>query len=654
MKTRLMIIEQALPLTHTSVRVTGTGIALRTDDAGQLELDLASGAHQLEIGEGEELRRVPLQLGVTPPPLMVIDLARLAETQPAQPSNTQRLAALLDDRQRLQDRIDASNGRYRIDAILGRGGMGVVLKAWDKVLERTVAIKTLSDELQENPEAQRLFIAEARSLAKLSHPNLVAVHDVTMAQDVALMVFEFVEGATLDAVIREEPLTEEIGLSVAIQAAQALAYLHEQGIIHRDIKPSNLMWTASGDLKLIDFGLARSLDDIMARGTRVRGTPAYMAPEQIMGTELGPGVDVYQLGVTYFECFTGRVPFEEGNLFVAHVSEPAPSIASLHPTLHPALIQIIDRCLAKGPESRFVDAGALLGALLQIKLSQRSPLTPSMLLAHANKTAPLPARLAQRTAEHANPTAHGTPNLVTDDQRARTFQPAQPTYTSELPNPAKISASRVSATIKQPASKRLVAGIFAATLLAAGVIVAILIATRPDKQPSQPPVNAPIIAAKIEPAPVVTPPEPTPAVIPEPAPVELAIDPALALAASGGALHAAWYGAEEATRAASGPDTPKRPTKGAPRPVGLDGPILPVNTDVSDISDPKPIDPPKPDPVEPKPVEPARIAAQDKPNPEAEPKPKTLPPKVAPDPIDPPKLTKPIKKKKPVEPPRVF
>jgi hypothetical protein len=627
MKTRLMIIEQALPLRNTQVRITNSGVILHTDQDGKIELDLAHGAHEIEVTASGISHRLTLELSPTPPPILIVDIAKQAAqgTQDSIPG-TQRLASLISERQLLQDRIDATGGRYTIEGVLGRGGMGVVLKAHDNLLQRTVAIKILSEELQDNKEAQRLFLAEARSLARLSHPNLVAIHDVTTAQDIVLMVFEFVEGTTLDRIIADEPLFEEIGLQVAIQAAEALAYLHGEGIIHRDIKPSNLMLTTGGDIKLIDFGLARSLDDIMAKGTRVRGTPSYMAPEQIMGTELSAGVDVYQLGVTYFECFTGRVPFEEGNLFMAHLSQPAPSVATLHPTLHPALIQIIDRCLAKGPESRFADAGALLHALLQIQLHHRQRL-PSLPFQSPNTgTMRIP-----RTIPTPAPTIPGSPAIPSG------FAAATPTATTEAPKPR---AGRTTMT-RQRAELRTVAIIFLVALVTSLAIVVYLVATRPPS-PAAPPTVATISA----PSPTPTPPPIAPKPV-EPEPVELA--PALdagerALTdARQSALDAAQELAQDA--APEKPDA-RRPPRHDPKPAKPE-PVEPVATKPEPV-EPKP-EPVLPKPVEPKPVEP--VATKPKPEP-VEP-PSTAPPKTPtptptpPDPITP-------KPKKPPRPPRGF
>jgi serine/threonine protein kinase len=629
MKTRLLFIEHTRPLPHISIRDLRTGELTTTDAGGQAELELDSGRHELEIGLTPP-RTHTLTVGITPPPLVVVDLGK-GQTQ-AGLTGAFKLAEVVDERVALQSRIDASGGRYLVEQVLGRGGMGVVLRAWDKLLERTVAIKTLSDELQDNPEAQRLFLAEARSLARLSHPNLVAVHDVVAAQGTVLMVFEFVEGTTLDRVIDEAPLDEQRGLQVAIQAAQALAYLHDQGFIHRDIKPSNLMWTDAGDVKLIDFGLARSLDEIMAKGTRVRGTPAYMAPEQIMGTELGPGVDVYQLGVTFFECFTGQLPFDDGNLFVAHVSEAAPSVLTRRPDLHPALAQIIDRCLAKGPESRFADAGALCAALLRVNLDHRARI--SGLAFSVPKTAQLPRAL---TSELARPVT----------------TPIAFAATSPAPQPAATVHSPAAPPHAGPSHGAIVA-IFTVAILISAATVAYLVATAPQKTNAATPYEVAAFAPPTDttPAPAVKPVTPAP------------VDPQPALDASNAALHNAQQDAAQAADAAPAPlpalkAADNKPTQA--KQAKKERPKRPVEL----LNDQRPttIDQPGSRPVAPAPVEPVPVV-ETKPDPQDTPavKPKpdpqdvpVKPPTTAPKPIDPPSPNKiPKKKPKPVEPPRAF
>ena len=192
---------------------------------------------------------------------------------------------------------DFDDGRYQVLRELGRGGMGVVYACADTQLSRRVAIKTLPEDLRPSQQVIDAFLQEAQSLAALDHPNLVRIfdarHEQKGAQRIVYLVMEFVEGTTLEDVIYADPSPPPPGalsgrLLLCAQVADALAYCHRRGIIHRDVKPANILVTREGQVKLVDFGLARSLELLMQRSTRVRGTPAYMAPEQITGGTLGP------------------------------------------------------------------------------------------------------------------------------------------------------------------------------------------------------------------------------------------------------------------------------------------------------------------------------------------------------------------------------
>ncbi len=273
---------------------------------------------------------------------------------------------------------DFDDGRYQVLRELGRGGMGVVYACTDTQLSRRVAIKTLPDELRSSQRVLDAFLQEARALAALDHPNLVRIFDARQEQNgkkrIAYLVMEFVEGTTLEHMIYDGPAPAEGEPSIApgilptrlllcAQVADALAYCHQRGIIHRDIKPANILVTREGQVKLVDFGLARSLELLMQKTTRVRGTPAYMAPEQITGAPLGPYTDLYAFGVSVYESVCGRTPFIEGEMIYHQVHTPPPRPISLEHWLPPLLDELIMSCLAKDPLSRPQSAEALAGAL---------------------------------------------------------------------------------------------------------------------------------------------------------------------------------------------------------------------------------------------------------------------------------------------------
>ncbi len=337
MKIRLMLVKDSRPVAHAEVRFPELdGGECRTDEEGRVEVDIPQGAHTVEVRQGEQWTPHPVHADVRSS-LIVVDIGA-------------RQSAL--DAQATKDYLDFGDNeigeRYRVTKLLGRGGMGVVVEADDTLLGRKVAIKMLNDQLHDNPEAERIFLTEARAMAKLSHPNLVAVHDVIAGDRRTLMVVEFIDGRSLESVIMERGgLPEPTVLTVGVALCRGFAYLHSQGVIHRDLKPANVMLQTDGTLKLIDFGLARSLEHIAMRGTNVRGTPAYMAPEQVLGGELSAATDIYQIGVTLFEAVTGRLPFETGQIAYAHVHNEPPRVDELGVDVSPGLAQLIHACIAE-------------------------------------------------------------------------------------------------------------------------------------------------------------------------------------------------------------------------------------------------------------------------------------------------------------------
>ncbi len=253
--------------------------------------------------------------------------------------------------------------RYEAHALLGRGGMGIVIKAWDKLLNRFIAIKALAEEFTTIREAQQIFLSEARSLARLAHPNLVQVHDIIEVDERALMVMELVEGINLQQLIEHDMLSHEQALWFGVEIANAIHYLHQQSYIHRDIKPANTMIRPDDSVKIIDFGLARRLDGLALRKTRVRGTPAYMSPEQFTGDVITPASDIYQLGVTLFEMFTGRLPFDRGEMAYAHRFLTPPDLQDL---VDARVAAIVAHCLEKEPSDRPQSAEQVAHALYEI------------------------------------------------------------------------------------------------------------------------------------------------------------------------------------------------------------------------------------------------------------------------------------------------
>jgi tetratricopeptide (TPR) repeat protein len=248
----------------------------------------------------------------------------------------------------------AQSGRYEIVGKLGRGGMGVVYKAMDTVLDRTVAYKVLPDALQENPQALKNFLREAKSAAKLNHPGIVTVFDAGEQDGVFYIAMEYVDGNTLKDIIKHRGKISAGGIvHVLSQMCEALAYAHEQKVVHRDIKTANAMWTRDRKAKIMDFGLAKVIEEVRNHTTVVSGTPYYMSPEQTLGKNVDHRTDIYSLGVSVFEMATGSLPFREGNLPYHHVHTPPPDPREFNAELPTVLANIIARCLEKDPDDRY-------------------------------------------------------------------------------------------------------------------------------------------------------------------------------------------------------------------------------------------------------------------------------------------------------------
>ncbi|MCH2188045.1 protein kinase [Myxococcota bacterium] len=261
----------------------------------------------------------------------------------------------------LGEAFSREGGRYQILGELGRGGMGIVYKAQDTALDRVVAFKVLPDTVKENPQAVTNFMREARAAAKLNHPSIVTVYDTGEQDGHYYIAMEYVDGTTIKEILRRRGQISAAGiLHVTVQICEALAYAHEKKLAHRDIKPANMMWTRDKKAKIMDFGLAKVVEEVRNHTTVVAGTPYYMSPEQTLGKNVDLRTDIYSLGVTMFEMATGAVPFQEGNIPYHHVHTPAPDVRARRPDLPLVLVRMIQRCLAKNPADRYQSAREIL------------------------------------------------------------------------------------------------------------------------------------------------------------------------------------------------------------------------------------------------------------------------------------------------------
>jgi tRNA A-37 threonylcarbamoyl transferase component Bud32 len=249
--------------------------------------------------------------------------------------------------------------RYELEELVGTGGMSSVFRAHDRLLDRKVALKVLHQQYAADEEYLERFRREARSVAALSHPNIVTVIDRGDHEGRQFIVFEYIEGENLKRLIeRRGPAPVATALELAMQIARGLSFAHQQGLIHRDVKPQNVLLNGDGQAKVMDFGIARSLDvqHGMTQTGTVLGTSDYIAPEQAQGQRVDEHTDVYSLGVVLYELLTTEVPFP-GENFVAvamrHINEPPPPIRDKRPDVPPRLEAAVQKAMAKRPEDRF-------------------------------------------------------------------------------------------------------------------------------------------------------------------------------------------------------------------------------------------------------------------------------------------------------------
>jgi serine/threonine-protein kinase len=263
-------------------------------------------------------------------------------------------------------------GRYQIQSVLGRGGMGIVYRALDRDLDDLVAIKTLrSDAVSADPTLLDRFKQEIKLARRITHPNILRTHDLGEAGGLRYLSMEYVKGITLKHLVESDTiLPMPVALRIAKQMCAGLAAAHEAGVIHRDIKPQNILIEPSGGLKIMDFGIARLTEDrgMTATGT-VIGTPDYMSPEQARGLPLDFRSDIYSTGVVLYELFTGTLPFEGDSplaVVLKHVQEKPPSPQARNPRIDPKVAAIILRCMQKDPAERYTSVNELYEALTRV------------------------------------------------------------------------------------------------------------------------------------------------------------------------------------------------------------------------------------------------------------------------------------------------
>ncbi len=295
-------------------------------------------------------------------------------------------------------------GRYEIVEELGRGAMGLVYKALDPTIGRTVALKTMRLDVHglETEDMLRRFRNEARAAGLLNHPNIVTIYDAGEQEGIFYIAMEYIEGTTLHALLAEKRvLTAEEVIELSRHMCKGLDYAHSHGIIHRDIKPANIMITRDGAVKIMDFGIAKAGGGMTNTG-QVLGTPNYMSPEQVKGKQLDGRSDLFSFGVILYEMITGEKPFIGQNvttIIYKIVNENPTSPRDLDVTVHPGLSAVVTKALAKSPDDRYQNGAALMSDLEKYKslgsnLAATAVIPASAVASQSEQTLVLPVATA--------------------------------------------------------------------------------------------------------------------------------------------------------------------------------------------------------------------------------------------------------------------
>ncbi len=291
------------------------------------------------------------------------------------------------------------NNRYEVVEQIGKGGMAVVYRARDQMLERQVAVKVLREDYSSDATFQERFRQEARAAANLTHPNIVTVHDFGLDNGQLFIVMENVPGTDLKTLLRKRGrFAPGEALPLMIQACAGIGYAHRAGLVHCDVKPQNMLVTPDMRLKVTDFGIARALSTIKPdeQSDIVWGSPQYFAPEQAAGAAPSPASDVYSIGIILYELLTGSLPFQAttaSDLAHLHLEAEPPLLSEMLPEVSPALEQILLKVLAKEPAQRYRTADQLGRVLMNFGNTRSAPslaLTPEAAPSIEIDTTPMP------------------------------------------------------------------------------------------------------------------------------------------------------------------------------------------------------------------------------------------------------------------------
>lgn len=318
------------------------------------------------------------------------------------------------------------DGRYRIEKLLGAGGMANVYKATDMKENRPVAVKVLRAEFMNNADLVRRFKNESKAISVLDHPNIVKVYDINITEKLSYIVMEYVEGITLKDYMnyRKQPLTVKETMHFVRQTLLALQHAHEKGIVHRDVKPQNIMLLQNGSIKVMDFGIARfSRSENQTVTDKAIGSVHYISPEQAKGERTDARTDIYSVGVMLYEMLSGRLPFDgDGAVSIAimQISEKPKPLAEIAPQTPAGLRQITEKAMEKDPDKRYQSAQEMLAAIEEFKRN------PSIQFAYEYRSAEdNPERNINRVVSNTKPSPKSTSIHTGDARRVGTSNPGR-------------------------------------------------------------------------------------------------------------------------------------------------------------------------------------------------------------------------------------
>jgi serine/threonine protein kinase len=374
-------------------------------------------------------------------------------------------------------------GKYRVQRLMARGGMGALYLAHDPDLDREVAIKVMSESIMRDEQARARFYREARAAARLQHRNIVTVFDFAHDGDIPYFVMEFLRGQNLSHRLQHgPPLAMPMQVDLAIQLCEGLHFAHGEGVIHRDVKPANIWLLEDGGVKLLDFGIAKSSAGTLTRGGSVMGSAGYMSPEHIEGQPVDHRSDLFSVGAVLFELIAGKPPFDGDSVTAVMMKivqdEPAPNIRIIAPDTPVGLASVISRALEKDPDRRYADAAHMAADLRAVRqeIAEQEEQTDSATL--ATETSDGRTVVSRPMVSDAAPTF--TPTVVVP-HRSKTSSEVAAVHDYVLRPPEEIPSPASRAGIEQTTShgKRRWIAVTAAAVMVAVAAAAVFMLVGP-------------------------------------------------------------------------------------------------------------------------------------------------------------------------------